>query len=175
MIIGLGNPEPKYDSTYHNVGTLAVNYLIKAAENSMSLAKKSEQKEFAFFKFLFDLPDKETGQEIIFVKPKVFMNESGVAAAASVKYFKIKPEDILVIHDDSDIELGKIKISFGRGAGGHHGIESIIKNLKTKNFYRLRIGIREKKDKEKAEDMVLKKITQPDRVILENIFKGLAI
>ena len=135
FIIGLGNPGSQYASTYHNVGWLALDHLMETATQTMSLVQKGKQKNFEFFKFIND-------HNLIFIKPLTFMNESGKAVAASLKYFKIKPEEILVVHDDSDIELGKLKLSFGRGAAGHHGIESIIKILKTKNFSRLRIGIR---------------------------------
>ncbi|MDP3052704.1 MAG: aminoacyl-tRNA hydrolase [bacterium] len=172
LIIGLGNPGGRYALTYHNAGQLAINFLMKTAAETMTFAKKGKQKNFEYFKFI-------NGDNLIFVKPLTFMNESGGAVAACLKYFRIKPEETLIIHDDSDIELGESKLSFSRGAGGHHGIESIINNLKTKNFWRLRIGIR-KKEKEGnkrkgAGEMVLKKITAADNLILEKIIKELKI
>ncbi len=107
------------------------------------------------------------------------MNKSGKAVAEAKKRFKVKSEEILIIHDDSDIELGKYKFSFGRGSAGHKGIESIIKALKTKNFWRLRIGIRSKKvglsaeaRRAKAEDFVLKKITKKDLLIFNEVFSN---
>jgi len=102
------------------------------------------------------------------------MNESGKAVKEAVKYFRAKPEEILIIHDDSDIELGKYKISFGRGSAGHQGVESIIKSLGTKNFWRLRIGIRRTKRK-KAGEFVLKKITPADKLVWERLFSDLKI
>ena len=145
----------------------------------MTLAKKGKQTSFEFFKFNND--DKEN---IIFVKPLTFMNESGKAVLAAMRYFsakdkKIKPKEILIIHDDADIELGKIKLSFGQGAAGHHGVESVIKNLKTKNFWRIRIGIRPKTPndknqapKKKAGGFVLEKITPADKLVLERLFES---
>ena len=172
FIIGLGNPGSQYASTYHNVGWLALDYLIEKATETTTLVQKGKQKNFDFFKFSND-------QNLIFIKPLTFMNESGKGVAASIKYFKVKPEEILVIHDDSDIELGKLKLSFGRGAAGHHGIESIIKSLKTKNFSRLRIGIRkkenEKNKRKEAGEMVLKKISSSDKLTLEGLFNDLKI
>ena len=112
------------------------------------------------------------------------MNESGRAISAAIKYFKIKPEEILIVHDDSDIEIGKYKISFGRGSAGHNGVESIIKSLKTKDFWRLRIGIRPNirinqskisiNQRLKASAFVLKKISKKDLKILEKVFEEAA-
>jgi len=179
LIVGLGNPGSPYASTYHNAGWLALDCFIKKTAETMTLAKKGKQTSFEFFKFNND--DKEN---IIFVKPLTFMNESGKAVLAATRYFstkdkKIKPKEILIIHDDADIELGKIKLSFGQGAAGHHGVESVIKNLKTKNFWRIRIGIRPKTPndknqapKKKAGGFVLEKITPADELILERLFES---
>ena len=186
FIIGLGNPGSQYTLTYHNVGWLALDYLIKTAAETMTFVQKGKQKNFEFFKFIND-------HNLIFIKPLTFMNESGKAVLAAMKYFKIKPEEILVIHDDSDIELDKLKLSFGRGAAGHKGVQSIIDELKTsakggsvsggKNFSRLRIGIRPKASsvrrqaskRKEAGEMVLKKISPSDKLILDGLFNELKI
>ncbi len=141
LIIGLGNPDKKYENTYHNVGHLFVDYL--AGE-----ALKSDE----------------------------FMNESGKYVAKAVKKFGVKPEELLVVHDDSDIEIGKYKLTPpGHGSAGHHGIESIEQHLKTNNFWRLRIGIRPKQkegeERMKALDFVLKKISLENKKILETVFE----
>ena len=116
------------------------------------------------------------------------MNESGKFVKKALQKYQIKPEEILITHDDSDIEIGKYKISFGRGSAGHNGVESIIKALKTKNFWRLRVGIRKKTGlpadlsakaqrataearQVKAGEIVLKKISKKDLEILEDVFK----
>ena len=122
LIIGLGNPGKKYEKTYHNAGFLFIDYLTDSQQPNRPIAK--------------------------LLKSDVFMNQSGNFVKTAFKKFavksgKIKPEELLIAHDDSDIELGKYKISFGRSSAGHKGVESIIKGLKTKNFWRLRIGVRE--------------------------------
>ena len=141
LIIGLGNPDKKYENTYHNVGHMAADYL--AGEKTM--------------------------------KSDSYMNESGVFVAKAIKKYGIKPENLLIIHDDSDIELGKYKMDFGRGAAGHHGVESIQQHLKTNGFWRLRIGIRptqkEGEIRMKAEEFVLKKISPENKKILELVFE----
>lgn len=174
LIIGLGNPGAQYALTYHNVGKLAIDCLMRTATETMTLVQKDKQKNFEYFKFA-------NGDKLIFAKPLTFMNESGKAVVACLKYFGAKPKETLVIHDDSDIKLGELKLSFGRGSGGHHGIESIINGLKTDEFWRLRIGIRPKASgvrrqaskRKKAGEMVLKKITPADNLILEKIVREL--
>ncbi len=149
-IIGLGNPDSKHQRTYHNAGYLFIDYLA-----SRDLAK----------------PDK-------LLKSDFFMNESGSSVKKIMKKHGLKPEELLVAHDDSDIEIGRYKISFGRGSAGHKGVESIIKNLKTKNFWRLRIGVRPMADLpaestcrwRKAGEFVLKKISTEDKKTLEKVF-----
>ncbi len=146
LIIGLGNPDKKYANTYHNVGFLFVDRL---AENP-------------------PFPE--------LLKSDVYMNESGRFVTRALKKHGAKPEELLVIHDDSDLELGKYKLVFGRGAAGHHGIENIQATLKTKDFWRLRIGIRppEEKVRQKAEKFVLKKISPAHKKILNEVFEKVA-
>jgi PTH1 family peptidyl-tRNA hydrolase len=157
LIIGLGNPSEKYAKTCHNSGYLFAD--------SIAGGDFEKSKNFAF--------SKEKGFTV--VKPLTFMNDSGKAVSEAVKYFssakaKIKPEDILVAHDDSDIMAGEYKLSFGKNSAGHRGVESVIKALKTKNFWRLRIGIRKNK-KGKAADFVLKKMSPTD---IKNMSKNFA-
>ena len=147
IVIGLGNPGEEYEKTYHNVGFLFIKYLINK---------------------------KPTNSELI--KSDVYMNESGKFVAKIMQKTGVKPEELLVVHDDSDIELGKYKLSFGRGSAGHKGAESIIKSLGTKNFWRLRIGIRKVSSikyqvlRKKAEEFVLRKISKADLEILNQVF-----
>jgi len=108
------------------------------------------------------------------MKSDVFVNQSGDFVKKNTQKSRIKPEELLIVHDDADIEIGKYKISFGRNAAGHKGAEDIIKKLKTKNFWRLRIGIRRptaNKDRDKAGAFVLKKIRPADRLILKEVFE----
>ena len=167
LIIGLGNPGKKYENTYHNAGFLAVDHWLMKHETWNIKHKLFMASQFKIHDSRF---------MIYVVKPSTFMNDSGQAVTAALKYFSVRAGEILVIHDDSDIKFGKIKLSFGRGAAGHHGVESIIKNLKTKNFWRWRIGIRKTNFKrEKAGKIVLTKITPADKLVWERLFSDLKI
>lgn len=105
------------------------------------------------------------------------MNESGQFVKKALKKSGAKPEELLIVHDDSDITLGNYKLSLNRSAAGHHGVENIIKALGTKAFWRLRIGIRplEEKIRQKSEKFVLKKISTLDKKILEETFKEIVL
>ncbi|MEK7559696.1 MAG: aminoacyl-tRNA hydrolase [Patescibacteria group bacterium] len=127
IIIGLGNPGKEYEGTRHNAGRMA-------AEN---FAKKNGL-EFEFDKKSNSLISKK--QKVLVALPETFMNKSGAAAAKLIKPRK-ELKDLIVLHDDLDLPLGKIKISYGKNSGGHKGVESVMRALKTKNFYRVRIGV----------------------------------
>ena len=129
IIVGLGNPGVEYQRTRHNAGFMAVNALAK----ELGLKWKSNKKFKA---------EEAKGEDFILIKPLTFMNESGAAVAAALAYYKLPSEGLIVVHDDLDIALGKYKISVDSRSAGHNGVQSIIDRLKTKNFKRLRIGIR---------------------------------
>ena len=128
LIVGLGNPGKEYKNTRHNTGFLFID----------ALAKKLNTPEFIYDK---KLKAEISKSKILIAKPQIFINKSGEAVLALSKFYKIKPENILVVHDDIDILWSNFKFSFSRSSAGHKGVESIIKALKTKNFWRLRIGI----------------------------------
>ena len=162
IIIGLGNPGTQYANTYHNVGFLFIDYLKNALTN-------------------YELPI--TNYQLL--KSDVYMNESGNFVAKTLRKTDAAPHDLCIAHDDSDIPLGSFKISFGRGSAGHHGIENIIRAIGTKNFTRLRIGIRPlaqipadgkliNADRIKANEFVLKKITRTNQKILNRVFQEAA-
>ncbi len=163
VVIGLGNPGKKYEHTYHNAGKMAVRVF---AENCPF------GKPFAVFK---NKPFSYTENKgVIFVLPAVYMNESGISAAFALKHFKIAPEDLLVVHDDSDIKLGDFKLSYGGTSAGHKGVESVIEQLKTPAFSRLRIGIRgEKRQGIKAMDFVLDEIPKDEMDVFCDTFNRL--
>jgi peptidyl-tRNA hydrolase, PTH1 family len=173
LIIGLGNPDNKHQNTYHSVGFLFIDYLTKNPRNS----------QFSRLRRGF------SGQEIPncqLLKSSVYMNESGFFAAKMLKKTGLKPEELLAVHDDSDIELGKFKLSFARGSAGHKGAASIIQVLKTNKFWRLRIGIRQPapparageprpvRPGGKAGNFVLKKISSPNQKILRETFENIS-
>lgn len=150
LILSIGNPGEKYEKTYHNAGHLFLD--------SLTDKNFKAYKDFAYTK----------EDNLILVKSLTFMNQSGKAAKQALKYFGIKPYELLVVHDDSDLELGNYKIDFAKGTGGHNGIQSIKDHLKTKEFHRLRIGIR--KHQGKAGDFVLKPMSKADLQTLEDLF-----
>lgn len=157
LVVGLGNPGKKYENTWHNIGFMAVDkaaYFLcapKFKESSKFLAETSN----VLGKYC---PDK-----IILAKPLTFMNLSGKSVSAIASFYKIKPGDIIVIHDDIDLPLGKIRISFDSSAGGHNGIKSIIESLGTKKFCRIKIGVAtDKKNLMDSADYVLNKFTKEE-------------
>ena len=159
LVIGLGNPGREYEDTYHSVGALAVRAI------AGTLAWKPYKKLFL----------SASSDGTAFVLPLVFMNESGRAASAAAKKFGTPPEDIVLVHDDSDLPVGTYKISIGRGSAGHKGAQSVIEALGTNAFTRIRIGIRPPREarRRKAGEFVLKKISPRDRAVFEKIFASL--
>ena len=145
LIIGLGNPDPEYAPTYHNAGHQFVDALI--AHDPKSTRKM--------------------------LKTDAYMNESGACVSQALKKYELKRDRLLVAHDDADIMLGTFKFSFGRNAGGHRGVQNVIDHIGTNEFWRLRIGIRPAHEarRQKAEKLVLKKITSADRKKLNEVFK----
>ncbi len=161
LIIGLGNPGEEYKNTRHNIGFIFAD----------SLAKLLKAPDFEFNKKLNSDVSK-ISKKLILAKPRTFMNKSGLSVLSLVKFFKIKPENVLVIHDDIDIMWGQFKLSFGRSSAGHKGIESVIKALKTKNFWRLRIGIQPTVKKHTSADrIILKQFTPAEDKELRRTFK----
>jgi len=153
LIVGLGNPGKKFDNTPHNIGFKVLD--IFAKENSFpdfKLHKKSNA--------LISKKD-----DIILAKPQTFMNNSGVSVKNLVRSDLTK--FLVVIHDDIDLLVGKIKIVKGRGSAGHKGVESIIKAIGNKNLIRIRVGVMPAEGKpDEAKEFVLKRVKIPDEVVL---------
>ena len=136
LVVGLGNPGAKYKGTRHNVGF-------------MTMDEVAYQEKFDFDKALFDAvfaQVKMGGEKIIFMKPLTFMNLSGEAIRPLMNYFKIGIEDLLVVYDDMDLPVGKIRLRQKGSAGGHNGIKSIISCLGTSEFNRIKVGVGRPKD-----------------------------
>ena len=153
IVIALGNPGAEYAATYHNAGVLFIRFL---RESSFATPPTVESLG-------------------------TFMNVSGPAVRKFLKKDGIKPERMLLVHDDVDIPVGEYKFSFGSGAAGHHGVESVIETLGTKDFWRLRIGIAKTIEtpdgsfiKLKADAYVLKHISQADNALLQDAFEKAA-
>ncbi|HVZ11828.1 MAG TPA: aminoacyl-tRNA hydrolase [Patescibacteria group bacterium] len=143
VIVGLGNPGEKYEKTRHNLGFLATEALLEKWERLDKTFWDDNHNLKSHIKKI-RIKNHESGikdQDILLVKPATFMNNSGFAVSKVLNYFKVEPADLFVIHDDLDLPFGKIRVRFGGGAGGHHGVESIIEQLSTDKFLRIRLGI----------------------------------
>ena len=182
LIIGLGNPGKKYEKTRHNIGFQAVDEI---AANF----------QFPIFNFqsIFNAQTskgKINGQNVILAKPQTFMNLSGKSVKLLIKTYKIKPvanfsdrlnkrqrlglENLWVVHDDIDLPLGKIRISIGQGAAGHKGVESIIREIGTKNFVRFRAGIQPKQTDRpiyNTEKFVLQRVNKEKEKIVKEVIE----
>ena len=161
LIVGLGNPEPEYSNTRHNMGFDVINTLSK--KNKIEVCKRK-------FNGLYGMGEIEN-QKVILLKPQTYMNESGTSIIEVKNFYKIPVENIIVIYDDVDIEVGKIRIREQGSANTHNGMKSVVKYLGTKEFPRIRVGIG-KNDKDIV-DYVLEQIDKFERVkINEGIEKA---
>jgi PTH1 family peptidyl-tRNA hydrolase len=131
VVIGLGNPGRDYAHNRHNIGFRCINHL--ARKHSISLGHRSCQAQHG--------AGRVEGMEVVLAKPRTFMNLSGRSAKLLMQRFKAKPADLVVIHDDLDLALGRIRLRTNGGSGGHKGIESIVAALGSRDFLRVRIGI----------------------------------
>jgi PTH1 family peptidyl-tRNA hydrolase len=130
LIAGLGNPGARYELDRHNVGWMVVDELARRCQ--------------ATFKSKFNgrLSETRVGDaRVALLKPETYMNESGRSIAAAAKYFKVAPEDVLVVHDDVDLDVGRLQARLGGGLAGHNGLRSIAQSLGTPEFLRLRVGV----------------------------------
>jgi len=160
LIVGLGNPGGKYQKTRHNLGWRVID----------CLAKKIDLKNFKEEKKLNALIGavKFNGQKVILAKPLSYMNHSGQSARAISDYFKITAADIIIVHDEIDLPIGEIKIQENISSAGHKGVQSIIEHLKTKEFKRVRLGIKPLSESIlKAEDFVLDKFNLDEEKDIE--------
>ena len=164
LIVGLGNPEKKYFLTRHNAGFLAIDQLQKELGFPAFKFKKGFNAEISQGEF--------NKEKIILAKPQTYMNRSGLAVKTLVNFYKIKPQDIWLIHDDIDLPLGKIKISQKSSAAGHLGVASVIESLNSKNFIRFRMGIlATDKIKISTEKYVLEKFNSQEEKIIKKTMK----
>jgi PTH1 family peptidyl-tRNA hydrolase len=157
LVVGLGNPGEKYKETRHNIGFMVIDHLARRLK-----LKKYEECCFSYlYKKNFD------GIIVYFAKPQTYMNLSGVAVKNLLTDLNLLPEEMIVIHDDLDLPLGVTKIKFGGSSAGQKGVENIIKEIGTKNFYRLRIGIGRPKEKRQVVNYVLSPFTPEQKPIIQ--------
>ncbi len=164
LFVGLGNPGKEYEYTWHNLGFLVINKLTSdnaafCSGCTMSSKLKAEILEARWH-----------NEKILMAKPQTYMNLSGESVGAIARYYDIATEDIWVIHDELDLDLGTIRLSHDSSAGGHNGVSSIIKHLGTKEFLRFRLGVStELREKIPAEDYVLQKIPNSATVAVQEM------
>ncbi len=164
LIVGLGNPGPKYTETRHNAGFLAVDKLAQQQGISFKKARFSLRKQVA---------EEAKGQPYL-IKPLTFMNLSGKAVQAYQTKLKLKPEQILVIHDDMELALGRLRFKApGGGAGGQNGIKDIIKRIGP-NFYRLKIGVGRPPEGWQVQNWVLSKWQNSEKELIHRVIHSSA-
>lgn len=156
LFVGLGNPSDKYIATRHNAGFWWID-LVAAQTNSKL---NSDAK-------MFGLAGKLNNQQWL-LKPTTFMNASGKSVAALANYYKISPEEILIIHDELDLPAGQVKLKFGGGHGGHNGLRDIHAALGTPNYWRLRVGIDHPGQKNEVVNYVLKAPTKGEQKAIDD-------
>ena len=163
LFVGLGNPSPDNENNRHNIGFK----IIDAINKKFGLSKQKPK-----FKGL--LTTGNIGNKKVYaIKPLTFMNNSGICIRELIEYFKIDSENVVVFHDDLDVDLGKIKAKFGGSSAGHNGIESIDKFI-GKDYARVRIGIGKPNGNNDAAEHVLKDFDEEEKVELENVTKNIA-
>lgn len=131
MIVGLGNPGKKYETTKHNIGFMTIDALL-TQHGSPAAKKEMEAEVYAVM---------VNGEKVLFVKPLTFMNDSGRSVGPMMAYYNIELEDLIVIYDDMDLVAGKLRLRQKGSAGGHNGLKSLISHLGTEKFNRIRVGI----------------------------------
>ena len=161
LIVGLGNPDKKLLSTRHNVGFWFLDLLSAKLNKDFNFQKKYDSDIFEY----------EQEERLFYMmKPLSYINNSGVPIKKFIKNKNINPENILIIYDDLDLVAGKTRLKLGGGSGGHNGLNSIIEQLGSRNFWRLRIGINKPDDKNKVIEYVLGKPSKEDK---ESIFESI--
>ncbi len=159
LIVGLGNPEKDYGATRHNMGFNTINKLAK--QYGIEVIKNK-------FKGLYGMGMIE-GEKVILLKPQTFMNLSGESIKEVIQFYKLEIDQLIVIYDDIDIEPGIIKIRKAGGPGTHNGMKSVVKELNTQSFKRIRVGIGKPEEKENLMEYVIGAISDEDR---EKLDKG---
>ncbi len=163
LIVGLGNPGREYEHTRHNVGFMAIDRLAVMLE--VNFTQTQFQSQIASLQF--------KGEKVLLMKPQTYMNLSGEAVAACARYFKIDSQDILVLHDDLDLPVGKIRIRYQGSSGGQNGLKNIMQLLGTQDIKRIRIGIG-KDPIIPVKDYVLGKIPKDQEDLMNEILDKVA-
>lgn len=164
VVAGLGNPGLKYEKTRHNFGFMVIEELVRRYLVNLTAGS------FSALSGTIRLG----GETVLLLKPMTYMNASGKAVAAAVRYYNVDPSDVLVVYDDLALPLGYIRIRAKGSAGGHNGMKSIIQELGTEEFPRLRLGIDRPDDPEQIINYVLSPFTKAELAAVENVVKTAA-
>ena len=158
LVVGLGNPDKEYAKTRHNVGFMYLDYLFGSDKFKLN-------KKFNAYEYEINI----NGNKVLFIKPLSYMNLSGEVVNRYLEYYKISIDNLLVIQDDLDIPVGKYKLMYNHGDGGHNGIKNIVLNVSSKEFLRLKIGISKNKEIN-TKDYVLGKFSKEELEIINKTF-----
>ena len=158
LIVGLGNPEPEYSRTRHNMGFDVVNKL--AEKYDIQIEKNG-------FKGIYGIGNIE-GEKVILLKPQTYMNLSGDSIIEIMKFYKLQPKDIIIVYDDVDTDIGEIRIRKKGSSGNHNGMKSVIYRLNTEEFPRIRIGTGEPEDRKQMMEYVISKVSNDEYRKLQN-------
>ena len=161
LLVGLGNPGPKYENNRHNIGFMAVDNLIRRHSSFTPWKRK--------FNALISegrLDGPSCTEKVILLKPQTYMNDSGQAVGEALRFYKLSAEDVIVIYDELDIAPGRLKIKTGGGHGGHNGLRSLDAHI-GKDYHRIRLGIGHPGDKNKVASYVLGDFPKADQKIIE--------
>ena len=164
LIAGLGNPTREYEKTRHNVGFEAIDILADKAGTTVT-----EKKHKALYGKGYI-----GGQKVILAKPQTYMNSSGESIRAAADYYKVDPEDILIVYDDISLAPGQLRIRAKGSAGGHNGIKSIIAHLGTQEFPRVKVGVGEKPSRMDLADYVLGHFSKEEQATMDDAVKEAA-
>ena len=161
LIVGLGNPGKEYKNTRHNAGFMVIDHVVETL--------KAQRKGIKHLSEIYELTAGK--HKAILAKPLTFMNNSGLAIENILEQYKILPSEMLVIYDDLDLPLGNTRLRLKGGSGGHKGVESIIRSIKTEEFPRLKIGIGKPQDKGNVINYVLSPFNKQEEPLLKNVIK----
>ncbi len=160
LVVGLGNPGAQYAPTRHNLGFMVANRLAGRLGSTFKAHKRSGAEIVA---------GRLGGRAIVLAKPRSYMNESGRQVAPLAKFYSVSPADIVVIHDDLDLDFGRIRLKLGGGEGGHNGLRSVATALGNKDFQRVRIGIGRPPGRKDPAAFVLEKFTAAENAEVPTI------
>jgi peptidyl-tRNA hydrolase, PTH1 family len=160
LVVGLGNPGPNYAATRHNLGFMVADRLAERLHSSFKVHKRSGVEI---------VTGRLGGLSVVLAKPRCYMNESGRQIGLLAKFYSVPPVDVIVIHDDLDLDFGRVRLKIGGGEGGHNGLRSVATALSSKDFQRVRIGIGRPPGRKDPAVFVLEKFSAVEKVDVPTI------